>query len=402
MKIDKKNTFINGQKADATLVNQNFDDLFSIVNGNIEADNIKNSSISLDKLSKKVSDKWLDPVANIAARDALTGLVAGTRVTVINDGFGNQVDYVYTGSAWVKISGTVAAQNYTEITGLTDQLKFKTLYANVIEYGAKGDGVQNESVYIQNAIDAVSASGGGTVFIPKGTYNINTTLRIKSYVKILCDADAVIKRAADISALVVNSTLAVTAYNGDKFWEIDGGIWDSAGATYPSEHTTIAFGHCQNVTIKNATFRNIKDAHFIEINSSNHAKVLNCVFTDYTGTTEQLQIDMAMDNVRFPWSEANGTPTTYDNTVCDEILISGNVFINGVRGVGSHSFVTGFTHKNIKIVDNHFENLSLEAIRGLNYEGVLIEGNSFKNCQMGVYIFNDNTTPLSGDRKSVV
>lgn len=45
-------------------------------------------------------------------------------------------------------------------------------YANVLDYGADSTGVADSTAAIQAAIDAVSLAGGGTVYVPKGTYNI--------------------------------------------------------------------------------------------------------------------------------------------------------------------------------------------------------------------------------------
>ena len=49
---------------------------------------------------------------------------------------------------------------------------------NVLDFGAKGDGVTDDAAAIQAAIDACEAAGGGTVWCPAGTYLITATLLI--------------------------------------------------------------------------------------------------------------------------------------------------------------------------------------------------------------------------------
>ncbi len=47
-----------------------------------------------------------------------------------------------------------------------------TLY-NVKDYGAYGDGIHDDKKAIQSAIDAAYKAGGGTVYIPDGTYIVS-------------------------------------------------------------------------------------------------------------------------------------------------------------------------------------------------------------------------------------
>lgn len=51
-------------------------------------------------------------------------------------------------------------------------------FYNVKSYGAIGNGVANDTTAIQDAINAANAAGGGVVFLPTGTYLINSALTL--------------------------------------------------------------------------------------------------------------------------------------------------------------------------------------------------------------------------------
>jgi hypothetical protein len=55
---------------------------------------------------------------------------------------------------------------------------------SVMDFGAVGDGVADDTAAIQAAIDAVNTSGGGSVFVPVGTYRCNSTVNMKSDVRL--------------------------------------------------------------------------------------------------------------------------------------------------------------------------------------------------------------------------
>ena len=67
-------------------------------------------------------------------------------------------------------------------TGWTANGRWKRIFSQVTPqlFGAIGNGSADDSVFIQAAIDYVVLVGGGTVFIPEGTYSIETTLDIDS------------------------------------------------------------------------------------------------------------------------------------------------------------------------------------------------------------------------------
>ena len=65
---------------------------------------------------------------------------------------------------------------------------------DVKNYGAKGDGVQIDSDAINKAIEAASANGGGTVFLPAGTY-LSYSIRMKDNITLYLDAGSVLLAA---------------------------------------------------------------------------------------------------------------------------------------------------------------------------------------------------------------
>jgi hypothetical protein len=59
--------------------------------------------------------------------------------------------------------------------------QFPIDYYNVKDYGAKGDGVADDTVAIQLAFDTAMINGGGKVIFPAGAYNVSSTLIIRPH-----------------------------------------------------------------------------------------------------------------------------------------------------------------------------------------------------------------------------
>jgi polygalacturonase len=67
---------------------------------------------------------------------------------------------------------------------------------NVLDFGAKGDGLTKNTAAIQKALDACAENGGGTVLVPEGVYltgslilHANTTLQLASHANLLGSSD---------------------------------------------------------------------------------------------------------------------------------------------------------------------------------------------------------------------
>ena len=65
---------------------------------------------------------------------------------------------------------------------------------NVKDYDAKGDGKTLDSPAINKAIEAADKKGGGTIFVPAGTY-LSGSIRMKNNINLYLDAGAVILAA---------------------------------------------------------------------------------------------------------------------------------------------------------------------------------------------------------------
>lgn len=87
-----------------------------------------------------------------------------------------------------------------------------TISVKAAPYNAVGNGVADDYGAIQDAINAVSALGGGIVFFPTGTYRILTTLQVPSNV-VLMGVGASSKIFSEIPATFAASGIFSTALN---------------------------------------------------------------------------------------------------------------------------------------------------------------------------------------------
>ena len=90
-----------------------------------------------------------------------------------------------------KLFTFVAALNFAAAVFAADKPAL-----NVLDFGAKGDGVTKDTAAIQKALDNCAASGGGTVLLPEGvfltgslTLGANTTLQLASRANLLGSPD---------------------------------------------------------------------------------------------------------------------------------------------------------------------------------------------------------------------
>lgn len=95
------------------------------------------------------------------------------------------------------LAGLIFAGNTTGATmvvadGTTTPRSISDRFADIInvkDFGAKGDGVTDDTESIQRAIDRVAVRGGGIVYVPAGKYIQCNTIIIKNRVRLIGDGD---------------------------------------------------------------------------------------------------------------------------------------------------------------------------------------------------------------------
>ena len=271
--------------------------------------------------------------------------------------------------------------------------KASNFYDVVRDYGvAAGEG--DSATKIQNALNAARDAGGGTVYIPTGTYNLGSRLEIYTGTTLLLSQKAVMFRNHN-SNMIINGLAGASysGYAGQTDIKIIGGIWECRGTAFPSTPAMgISIGHGSNIIIQDLTVSNVGGYHAIEINSSKNVRISNCRFVGYKDTgsraySEAVQIDLAKSSGVF------GAFGSYDNTPSTDVVVENCYFgpsgtagtTSWPTGVGSHSYTSGYKHTNVKIIGNTFDSMTEYAIRlDVAYDDTIISNNIIKNCYAGI------------------
>ena len=92
----------------------------------------------------------------------------------------------------------------------------KSAIYNVMDSGAKNNGLEHTTLQIQNTIDKCYINGGGVVYVPQGEYLVGT-LNLKSNVEFHLESGAVLKATTDLSKYQRhNDQLAGVFYTEDS------------------------------------------------------------------------------------------------------------------------------------------------------------------------------------------
>ena len=278
---------------------------------------------------------------------------------------------------------------------------------NVKDFGAVGDGVTDDHEAMQAAIDAASQGlGGGKLYFPEGTYLVKKMVQLKSNIDIRLHDDATIVNGINFQGRPSIVFMTGPFINGgDKiFWEptenisFTGGTIDMNGAlneegTKPKNLPFInssggfAIGNSSNVTIRNVTFKDSYQGHAIQIAGSKNVLVDQSRFLGQALpktikdnamiTKESIQIE-PMTRKGFPYA-LNETGVKSENvTIQNSYFGKSDKSGELVTAIGTHyQAITTQNPSNIKILNNHFDNLVYSGIRFTGFTDIVIKDNVF-------------------------
>lgn len=267
--------------------------------------------------------------------------------------------------------------------------------------GAKGDGIQDDTSYIQAILDIAVTKGAVYCHIPKGTYRLTNKLYLSKNTKIVMDKGARLLRDHS-SGFFINGRSGdnFTGFNGNGNISIEGGVLDGNLTARYKHYNAIGLARGQNIVLRNVEILDVRGAHAVDINACKDVLIERCKFKGY-------DINYTVDGdgasyYREAIQIANHTEAgfnsfgSFDAQPCENITVRDNYFGKSDNypayptAVGNHGAVVDLYMKNIRIYDNEFDGMTYAGVRPYKFENTMIKNNTFINCETGIRYSNPN------------
>ncbi|TWI93926.1 glycosyl hydrolase family 28 [Mucilaginibacter frigoritolerans] len=303
----------------------------------------------------------------------------------------------------------------------------------ITTFGAKPDGITNNAVAIQKAIDAASLNGGGKVIVPAGDF-VTGVIRFKSGVEISLEQNARLiatPRRLDYglqkaSALIIADHVSHIAITGkgtidgnaanllvDIYRMLNNGtLEDKEWKTYNEWHQLrpaeknrphiIDFTACDHITIKNITIKNglcwIQDYSGCSHMVIDSITVESNTFLNNDGIDLDDCKDVKLTNSSFNVADDGICLKSYNaNSCCDNIYIANCRIRSSASafklGTASHGGFKHITVKNIQVYDTFRSAIALETVDGGFLQDINISNIVAKNTGNAIFIRRGQRNP---------
>jgi hypothetical protein len=288
--------------------------------------------------------------------------------------------------------------------------------ANVLDFGAVGDGIADDSAAIQAAVNSFTASGlGGEIFFPKGNYKINTRITVPVIVNELSGISFVgVGFGSQIEAGIEPSSLFLI--NGrdvsfSKLYFVNTSTLTNtaiaAGYANTDSYPGLTVDNCKFVGFSNGlglTFTNHTITNNFFLNNTCHVSfaddgrnsyVFGNIFLGGSFGIRFRQVGANAEGVRIINNSIQITDVSgagIDATGALEMIIMGNIIDQtGVNGIAIYLHGDGtFVVDRIKVIGNWIA-------AGQNGYGMFVNGpNSNIECTNNSFVSNNNLTTVAG------
>ena len=281
------------------------------------------------------------------------------------------------------------------VNGLKAILIINNDSVNVKQFGAVGDGVTDDTIAIQNALNFRGNSYSKVIF------NENETYLAQGYLDVYSNTDIELNRSTIKDCYTGDSithhnglcfrsateNANITGYGATKNINVKGGTLDGGVSGL-----MFAFLHGENIHFEDIHFYNcFVGTHIIDLCGCKNININNCHFegnliTDASSSSrEMIQPDYANETSGSYWGDITG----YDDLPTVDLIIDNCIFEKGSgtyypNAIGTHTRLA-LPHKNIIIKNCKFYDCTYSSIRLPLVDNLLIDNN----------IFYDLSTPRS-------
>lgn len=249
--------------------------------------------------------------------------------------------------------------------------------ANVLEYGAKGDGITDDRSAIQRALDGRHRR----ILIPKGIYLLGETLTIESDTEI--EADPLAKLVLADGAMHGPLDFLITNRHwdtGDRNITIRGGVWDynnpgnRRGELFDPDSITGTMMHfhtVENLVLENLTLQD-PECYYITTLDVKRFRFENILFDSPHLRFNQDGIHLGAGSEDGIIRKLRGTPgSPYDDVIafsadnCMTRLQNRHLRCGDIRNILAEDIDCPACHTAVRIasVDSTVENITLRGIR---------------------------------------